>query len=122
MFPLRDRIVVGWRAWYTGGLRYSSAEWRWEDLPPNGILAVVAYERTRPYRRILSGASLYWRNADGSFGQWGYSPSVVDDPPEFDGCVVKGGDWTTTAEWERVLGEAMDAHEAPDECMRVDGG
>lgn len=114
-----DHTVVGWRAWYTGGRVYSSAETCWEDLPANGVLVVLAYERTRPYRRLLSGASLYWRNADGSFDQWGYSPSVADDPPEFDGVRVKGGDWTTTAEWQWVLGEAMAAVEAPGE---VDSG
>ena len=38
-----ERIVIGWKAWYTDGTVYKSSTHKWEDLPVNGIQYLKKY-------------------------------------------------------------------------------
>lgn len=104
-----------WRAYYSGGRRYTSREHAPEDLPRDGVLGIVKYldRRTRggvQYRQILSGDDHYfwWR------GEW----FCNNDPPDeierrFPGAMILRGKWTLSGEMDRVQAEMAEAREEP---------
>ncbi len=108
-----DVSIVGWRAWYTQGRKYDSSTTKWEDLPDDGALVFVLYQKSRPHRRMMLGVSLYWHIGDV------YACDNAADALIPEGASVKRGKWTTDPEQKQVLDEANQAWEAPDEGQRV---
>jgi len=118
--PKNDYRIVGWRAWYTGGRTFDSTTTRWPDLPTEGALVFVLYSRTRPYRRVMVGVSLYWHDPVSQvYGCDNAADAIIPDKLR-DGGWVKRGKWVADAEFRPVVDEAMDAKDAPDESLRVD--
>ena len=111
-----DAAIVSWRAWYTGGRVFESTTTRWEDLPAEGALIFVLFRRTRPYRRMMLGVSLYWHIGDI------YACDNAADALIPEGASVKKGKWVTDVEFRAASEEATAAWEAPNELERIDRG
>jgi hypothetical protein len=113
-----DVRIVGWRAWYTEGRKFDSATTRWEDLPPEGALVFMLYQRTRGHRRIMACVSLYWKDGDI------YACDNVADaliPQSLPEKFIKRGRWTTDQEYLDAYQAAWAHEDAPDESLRTDG-
>ena len=116
-----DRTIVSWRAWYTGGRTFHSMTTCWKDLPEIGVLCVVIYYRTRPYRRSMSGSSLYWLEDTPEGPVFGYddaADAIIPDEVYQKGC-VKRGKWVTDEEMAEVTIQVQKASIAPNEGERV---
>jgi hypothetical protein len=98
--------IRGWRAWVWDGeqvSRHSSADFRWQELPSEGVVGVVVY-LDPPYRRILDGHDWIWMS-EGEFDivpthpEWG----KWADPPmgACRSCLKKGAP-VLDDEWARV--------------------
>lgn len=105
--------IVGWRVWYSNTVQ-SSREFTWEDLGllfPDDVQIVMLYHFDET-RRIMSGASYYWR-WQSAFGLV-YAHS--DEPPDslrYPGAVVLRGKWTSDENMKRIETEAMESKGAP---------
>lgn len=117
-----DHTVVGWRAWYTEGRVYDSSSSRWEDMPHVGVVAIVVYHRTRPYRRIMVGGSLYWikDTPKGVAYCMDDHRDALIAPEDWERHHVKRGLWVTDEEYADVRVAVDAATEAPDESVRRD--
>lgn len=112
-----DQTIVGWRAWYVDGRYFDSSYSRWEDLPRDGVIIFVLYNRTRHHRRLMLGVSLYWK--DGEI----YACDNKADArirPGLARRFIKRGKWTTDTEYYWALDEATAAKQAPDEALRIE--
>lgn len=108
--------IVSWRAWYVGGNRFNSNDTFWEDLPSEGVIFFVLYQRERKRRRFMLGVSLYWR--DGKIFACDNTADAIirsDLPSEY----IKRGKWTTDAEYSEALAEATEMIVAPNENDRI---
>ena len=112
-----DQTVVGWRAWYTGGRQFDSGSTLWEELPAVGVLYIVLYNRTRPYRRMMSSVTLYWKDGDMYCCDNTADARIREELPR--NC-IKEGRWTTDQEYMDTYIAASDTWDAPDESLRVD--
>lgn len=120
---LYEMDIVGWRAWYCDNRYFDSTTTTWEELPANGALYFILYHKTRPYSRIMSGRSLYWRETTNKGDIFGYDN--VDDAlisqATWDANRVKRGKWVTDNEMHAVHHEANQWPSiAPDESLRID--
>jgi hypothetical protein len=116
---MNDMSIISWRAWYSDRRRFDSTTTKWEDLPSDGVLHFVLYCKTRPYRRVMAGVSLYWHipwksifacdNREDALG--------IDD---LDVRWIKKGQWVSDQEYNDALREVTAAVEAPNEGDRVD--
>lgn len=110
--------VVGWRAWFTGGLRFDSAAHSWGDLPDDGCLAIRLYfdEVLHGNRlsRTCSGSDFYWRSVSAEGDIYAHSNDTREDiEARYPGAVICRGQWTSDAEIQRVNEEMNDATETP---------
>jgi hypothetical protein len=117
--------IVGWRAWYSKGRTYNSAEVEWEDLPADGVLVILLYCRERNRSRRLSGRSLYWREPteDGFiYGHDDAADAILPEGAERKGW-LKRGKYVTEEEYAWAENQANEfQNSAPDESLRVDRG
>ena len=122
---MNDYTIIGWRAWYTEGgevVRYTSRLTKWTELPSHGCLGYVTYCRTRPYRNIRCGVSLYWHDPKTQvYGADDTADALI--PATLDKARwVKRGQWVEETLWRGVAEEMGAATEAPDDTRRVDKG
>lgn len=115
-----DCTIVSWRAWYTEGRKFDSVNTHWEDLPQDGVLVFVLYQRSKGHRRMMCGVSLYWKEEirEGTI----YACDNVADALIPDGLsqkYIKRGKWTTDEEYARVREEALQSQQSPDESLRI---
>ena len=104
--------IVAWRAWYTGERVYDSASCRWEDLPAEGVLVVLLYEREPQHSRRMSGRTLYWLHHAPHGDIYACDDTADARIPE--GAMVKEGRWTTEEEMVWAADEATKLqNEAP---------
>ena len=118
-----DVSVVAWCAWFTksgGEFRYyDSITSAWEDLPAEGALMFVLFQRTRGYRRTMSGVSLYWHDPRSEI----YACDNREDaliPEDLPDKWIKKGKWVTDQDFREVTELALAARTAPDESLLVD--
>lgn len=103
-----------WRAYYANGLRLTSADQSWSQIPVAGLVGVVVYLEP-PYRRIIDGHDWVWLGSDGfdavtthdEWGQWAPAPDGVDVR------MLKQGAGMPDEEWAAVQAEMTAAREAP---------
>lgn len=104
----------GWRAWYTDGRTFSSADTDWTDLPDTGVLGVVVY-LDPPYRKLVSGGDWYYLDSDHvpatvpthtEWGRW-------TDPPAVPEVECKRGAAVTDDRWTAVEQAMMEATRWP---------
>lgn len=108
--------IVGWRAWYAGGRKFDSGTTCWEDLPAEGVLIFVLYQRERRRCRRMLGVTLYWKDSDIYACDDTNDANIREDLPA--NC-VKRGKWVTDGEMGLAQEEARAAIEAPDESQRI---
>ncbi len=106
-----DHKFIGWRAWYENNQIFDSITTQWKDLPNDGLLAVVIYQKfVRPNgertRRTWSGVDYYWTTPES-----GLEVFCGDEEPSarYPGAIVKRGKWVPILEMERVNQEAREA-------------
>ena len=106
--------VAAWKAWYRGGQAYCGTTRDWEELPDEGVLAVVVvFDEKAPgcdfyLRRMVSGSDLYW--ACEIDGHWTICQGSHEDKParRYPGAIIKHGVWTSDEEMQRVNDEMRD--------------
>jgi hypothetical protein len=106
--------VLTWKAWFRGGQAYCSPGTEWENLPDEGVLAVVVvFDEKSPgtdvtLRRMVSGSDLYW--AAEIEGHWTICQGCWEDKPakRYPGASIKHGVWTSDDEMQRVNDEMRD--------------
>ena len=112
--------MTGWRAYYVGGLTFSSEEDEWADLPDDGLLVVVIYTERESldgdihvHRRIRAGFDWYFHVPDSDL----YAANN-DEPDEirkrYPGAILKRGKWAGEEEYRTVY-ETAEASEPPEE-------
>lgn len=108
--------VIGWRAWYAGGRKYSSKSSTWEELPKDGVIQIYLFmdERNKssrmPYRRGMAGSDYYWHVP----GEDVYGACNADEmgPNEillrYPGALIKKGKWVSEQEYDAVIKESFE--------------
>lgn len=100
--------TIGWKAWYTEGRKYDSANIAWEDLPNDGVVLVMLYQDARgpnrlPMRRTMIGEDYYFKHGE----IYGHGVHPLEDVVErYPGASVKRGKWTTDEEYTYITKEA----------------
>lgn len=118
--------VVGWRAWYTNGRTFSSANETWTELPSDGVLGIILYEKGHTpnknelYRLIMVGEDWYFRamseNDKYIYGSCKGSSSLEIYQRYGDagsGTCVKRGKWTDNETFEALQAEMHATKTAP---------
>lgn len=108
--------IVSWRAWYTGERKYNSETTKWEDLPAEGVLCFVFYQREKKRRRLMAGVTLYWNDGEIFAGDNVADAEIRSNlPQEF----IKRGKWVTDAEFGKAYDEASAIRQSPNESVRI---
>jgi len=98
--------VISWRAWYDGGRVFTSEDTQWEDLPEDGVQAVMLCEqgtyKGRHLAQILMARDTYFKAGD-IYGCNDLPPDVVRQ--RYPGAQVKLGRWTTVDDIHRIEAE-----------------
>ena len=116
-----DYTIIGWRAWYTEGRQFNSTATKWSELPSHGALCFVLYSRTRPYRRVMTGVSLYWHDPKTQVYACDNRADALI-PTGMTPSWVKRGKWTDEQEYREVMDAVNMAMEAPNEKARLNKG
>ncbi len=109
--------VIGWRAWYDGGLVFDSKTTAWENLSADGVVSIVLYEDTTtpagdPTRRVMEGSSFYFRAPGARDFIYGHSEGpAAEIQSRYPGAIVLLGKWVDGVTLERIQTAAMAARE-----------
>lgn len=95
--------MIGWKAWFTEGRTFTSKDSNWEDLPNDGVLAVLVFE-----------GGIYTRYADGQDYYFMHEGTICcnNDTLETnkkrypDVKNFKRGKWTSDENMKRIQQEA----------------
>lgn len=115
--------LLGWKAWYVGGLTFTSRTTTFQALPAEGVLGFVEfYANGRGMRgnvmigrRRLDGGDWYYWDPEyqcieyvpsGEWGTWQLEPKVADCLS----CVKKSG-VLKDEDWTRVSAELLSARD-----------
>ncbi len=98
----KERVLIGWKAWYTDGSSYGSDKYEWEEIP----------------QRHFMGVKRFYRNPDGKvFSEmfvcqdlFVLSDDVRDDIPEIP-AEIKVGEWMSDEKFHPMYDKAKDEEE-----------
>jgi hypothetical protein len=100
--------MVKWRAWYDNSSVYNSTKHVWANLPDDGLLIRIIYNKVGSGKEIQMGMDYYYEAPHESGNSILGSGNDADDIEErYPDAVVKRGRWAPRALWEEVLAEAM---------------
>lgn len=109
--------VDSWRIWYTSDRQYNSVGDDWQDLPDDGVLALVIYydeysaDGEVQHRFVHDGEDWYFHEPGTDF--FGSNQDTLEENQRrYPNCIFKRGKWVPRAEYKRVRQQAIDA-EAP---------
>lgn len=111
---------VGWKAWYSGGHKYSAATTTWAELPETGVLLIQLYFDKRgknsrlPYRQTYSSDDYFWLKGDdmgalsqavvGSCRHEEMTPEKIVE--KYPGAIIKRGIWVSGEEFDAAMQDA----------------
>ena len=95
--------VIGWATWYDNNRIFTSEDAVWEDLPDDGIQAIVLFQDDSS-KNVINGYDYYFKVGD-IFG--GNNDNPRDTAKRYPGAVIKRGRWTTTEEIHRINSEVL---------------
>lgn len=97
-----------WRVWYDDGSVYNSGKHVWTDLPDDGFLIRIIYDKTGIGKEIQMGMDYYYEAPHESgypiLGSGNDSDAIEERYPD---AVIKRGRWAPNEVWEPTLAEAM---------------
>lgn len=100
--------IIGWRAYYAGGITYDSDETRYEELP-DGLIGVVEFLEP-PYRKIVCGGDwLYMED-----GRWHETDTMWDGWVERPKVHAKRGKALPDEAWSKAQARMLNDREWPD--------
>lgn len=100
--------LLGWRAWYANGIRYSAADpAHFTALPAEGVVVVVTYHDTG--KTLWTGADWYW--FDGRTMRTVLSVAWGATQPRPPGCVdcIKRGVEVSDATFAAMVQSAQES-------------
>lgn len=95
-------MLTGWVAFYDDGKRYSSSEWRWQDLPMHGLLVVVEFYEDGTKRKHFN-KDYYVLDEGKAFGTNDLHPYLAKLG------TVKCGRWSADAVFQQAINWADEA-------------
>lgn len=100
---MAEARIVGWRAYFTGGVvRSSKIVANWHDLPQDGMLGLALFFADGKKRRVTGGDYYFINLAQNKFGTDNGDPAFL--ATKYPGAFLIRGAWTDD--------EAMKAVEA----------
>lgn len=128
-----DHTIVGWKAWYANRNQpYESSNTCWSELPDDGVIAVLAFERQvvvssrKHYRVLLTGSPNQQGLGDMWFFQFRSEAGEImyncsSDPPEvilerYPGALLKRGKMIGFEELRSIEEKAMADYRVPGSC------
>jgi len=109
--------AIAWKIWYTDNRVFNSKDYKWEDLPDDGVLIWMIYHdekdgQGRHYRTIVNGYD--WHFCDNK-GLYAYNNETLESNkrryPDCSPKSFKRGIWVTNEEFNRVRNIAMEDYD-----------